>query len=190
MIVSSVLSKIIAIVSKFRYKRKLLHCGKNVTIRKADISGPHNITIDDNVYIGSYGWLFAIPLTGSICSLRIKKGCSIGRFCHICATNSIVIDENVLIAERVYLTDNLHAYEDINIPIIKQPIIQKKEVVIGEGSWLGENVCIIGAKIGKHSVIGANSVVTHDIPDYCVAVGAPAKIIKRYNFEKKEWERV
>ena len=48
-------------------------------------------------------------------------------------------------------------------------------------------MCVIGAKIGKHCVIGANSVVTKDIPDYCIAVGIPAKVIKRYDFEKKQW---
>ena len=50
---------------------------------------------------------------------------------------------------------------------------------------------IVGnVKIGKHCVIGANTVVTKDIPNYCVAVGSPAKVIKRYNFEIGEWESV
>jgi len=60
--------------------------------------------------------------------------------------------------------------------------------MIGEGSWIGTKVSIIGSvRIGKHCVIGANSVVTKDIPDFSVAVGAPAKVIKRYDFERKEW---
>ena len=65
-----------------------------------------------------------------------------------------------------------------------------RDVVIGEGSWLGEHVCVIGASIGKNCVIGANSVVTHDVPDYSIAVGVPAKVIKRYNFNSKQWEKV
>ena len=68
---------------------------------------------------------------------------------------------------------------DINTPIKEQDISIVSPVVIGEGSWLGENVCVCGASIGKHCVIGANSVVTNDIPDYCVAVGAPARVIKK-----------
>ena len=61
---------------------------------------------------------------------------------------------------------------------------------IGDGSWLGTHVVIAGnVKIGKHCVIGANSVVTKDIPDYCVAVGIPAKIIKKYNFDTCTWDR-
>lgn len=54
--------------------------------------------------------------------------------------------------------------------------------------WIGEGVCIIGAKIGKNVVVGANAVVTKDIPDYCVVVGQPARIIKRYNLQKQIWE--
>lgn len=64
-------------------------------------------------------------------------------------------------------------------------------VRIGEGSWLGTNVVVVGnVHIGKHCVIGANSVVTKDIPDYTVAAGIPCKVIKRYDFERKEWVRI
>ena len=63
-------------------------------------------------------------------------------------------------------------------------------VLIDDGTWLGTNVVVVGnVHIGKQCVIGANSVVTKDIPDYCVAAGSPAKVLKRYNFESKEWER-
>ena len=62
--------------------------------------------------------------------------------------------------------------------------------MIGTGTWLGENVCVIGAKIGKQSIIAANSVVTKDVPDYCIAAGSPAKVIKQFNFDKQAWEKV
>jgi acetyltransferase-like isoleucine patch superfamily enzyme len=91
-------------------------------------------------------------------------------------------------AEKVYISDNIHAYKDVTKPIMHQPIVHKGNVYIGDNSWIGESVSIIGANIGKHCVIGANSVVTHDIPDYCVAVGSPAKVIKRYNFDINQWE--
>ena len=65
------------------------------------------------------------------------------------------------------------------------------KVVIGEGTWLGTNVVVVGnVRVGKHCVIGANSVVTKDIPDYSVAAGIPCRVIKRYDFEKEEWVRV
>ena len=173
------------------YRKRFGFLGKDVAIsRPLSLSGAENIFVEDGVYIGSDVWLFAVALTGTTCCLKIKRGCSIGRFCHICSTQSIVIGENVLIAEKVYITDNLHSYEDVKMPVISQPIKQINNVSIGEGSWIGENVCIIGAKIGRHCVIGANSVVTKDIPDYCVAVGAPARIIKKYSFNRNTWERV
>lgn len=62
------------------------------------------------------------------------------------------------------------------------------EIIIGDGSWIGTNSVISGdVHIGKHCVIGANSVVIKDIPDYCVAVGTPAKVVKKYDFNEKKW---
>ncbi|MFD2601213.1 acyltransferase [Flavobacterium suzhouense] len=147
-----------------------------------------NISIGENVYIAYRSWLAALPLTGAEhCELIIGDGTSIGNLNHIYATKSIIIGKDVLTADKVYISDNLHGYEDVSLPIIKQPIKQIATVVIGDGCWLGENVCVIGAKIGKNCVIGANSVVTKDIPDYSVAVGSPAKVIKRYCFETNQW---
>jgi len=158
--------------------------------RPLRIDGSRNIVIGKNVVIQYRTWLAALPLTGEKkCELIIKDGAIIGHFNHIYATKSIVIEKNVLTADKVYISDNLHDYSEPNLPIKVQKIIQKDEVVLGEGSWIGENVSIIGASVGKNSVIGANSVVTHSIPDYCVAAGIPAKIIKRYNFDTKQWER-
>lgn len=154
------------------------------------IDGVHNISIGDRCIIQYKTWLAAMPLTGNKPQLVIEDGCVIGHFNHIYATKSVVLHKNVLTADKVYISDNLHGYEDVNIPIKDQPIIQNGEVEIGEGSWLGENVCVLGVKIGKHCVIGSNSVVTRDIPDYSVAVGAPAKVIKQYDFDKKEWIKV
>jgi acetyltransferase-like isoleucine patch superfamily enzyme len=179
------------IYKELYYNFLLKKLGKNsFIISPRAIDGGKNIEIGDNVYIQYKTWLAALSLTGEKeCVLKIEKGSVIGNFNHIYATKSIVIEEYVLTADKVYISDNLHGYEDINTPILRQSIIQNHEVVIGSGSWLGENVCVLGAKIGKQCVIGSNSVVTKDIPDYCVAVGAPAKIIKRYNFSTNRWEK-
>lgn len=149
------------------------------------MKGLENMSIGDDVRIANLSWIEALPLTGEECVLTIKTGVRIGHFNHIYCTKSITIEEDVLTADKVYISDNAHQYQDITLPIVKQPIKQLKEVVIGQGSWLGENVCVIGASVGKHCVIGANSVVTHDIPDFSVAVGAPARVIKRYSSEEK-----
>ncbi len=154
------------------------------------IQGSKNIFIGNKVWIKYKTWIAATPVAGDVSRLIIEDGCTIGNFNHIYSTKSVILHKNVLTADKVYISDNIHGYADVTISIKDQPIIQKGEVQIGEGTWLGENVCVIGASIGRHCVIGANSVVTKDIPDYCVAVGTPARVIKKYDFTLKEWIRV
>ena len=163
---------------------------KSSVIFPLKIEGMKNISVGDNVYIAYKSSLSAMPLTGSESPiLEIGDGTSIGNFNHIFATEKIVIGKKVLTADKVYITDNLHCYEDVTIPIIDQKIKQINHVEIGDGTWIGENVCILGVKIGKNCVIGANSVVTKDIPDYSVVVGSPAVIIKKFNITANRWEK-
>ncbi|MDY4789370.1 MAG: acyltransferase [Bacteroidales bacterium] len=183
--------KIQRLLVHYRYCRKFKEFGaKSSLVSPLRVFGPENIVIGNNVSIHHKCWLQAIPLTGGRCSLQIGDGTTIGDYNHIIATGNIIIENNVLTANGVYISDNLHEYEDINTPIKLQPIKQLKNVLIGEGCWIGEHVSIIGASIGRHSVIGANSVVTHDVPDYCVAVGIPAKVIKKYDFNLNQWIKV
>jgi acetyltransferase-like isoleucine patch superfamily enzyme len=151
------------------------------------IDGAEYISIHKSVRIKQHCWLTAMKIDGVDPDLTFGEGCSIGDFNHIAAVRSVVFGKNVLTANGVYISDNLHCYEDINTPIMFQPIRFKSPVVIGEGSWIGENACIIGAKIGKNCVIGANSVVSRDIPDYSVAVGAPARVIRRLDTKTNRW---
>lgn len=155
------------------------------------IEGRENIHIEAGVIVQRQTWLAAVPLTGAKeCRLTIGQGSVIGNFNHVYATRSIVIGKKVLTADKVYISDCSHGYQNINLAVVDQPIVQLASVVIGDGAWIGENVCVIGASIGRGSVIGANSVVTSDIPDYCVAVGIPARVIKKYNKETNTWGKV
>ena len=174
-----------AILYKLRFRR----FGWRSTVRSPlHLIGCRNIAVGNRVTVAYKAWLQALPLTGAdVCSLELQDGVTIGNFNHIIATQKVVLEKNVLTADSVYISDNFHGFEDIHVPIQNQPIVQCGEVVIGEDSWLGEHVCVLGVHIGKHCVIGANSVVTKDIPDYCVAVGAPARIIKRYDFDTSRW---
>lgn len=172
------------------YKMLLGKIGPSSRLINTQVDGYARIFIGSKVYINNAGWLACAPLTGDTnARLSIGDGCYIGRFCHIYATSKIEIGKKVLMADKVYISDNLHSYENIGLPVIDQPIKQTEAVIIGDGAWLGENVCIIGASVGKNSVIGSNSVVTKSIPDHCVAIGSPAVIIKRYNFETKQWQK-
>jgi acetyltransferase-like isoleucine patch superfamily enzyme len=155
------------------------------------IDGSECISIHKYVTIQRQTWLYAKGLADNEKpELVFNEGCAIGYFNHIAAVKSVVFGKNVLTANNVYISDNIHDYKDILRPIKSQPIKFKKAVSIGEGTWIGEHVCVIGAQIGKNCVIGANAVVTKDIPDYCVAVGVPARVVKRYNKNVHEWQSV
>jgi acetyltransferase-like isoleucine patch superfamily enzyme len=185
------IKKIIYYLFKYPFfKLQLGSIGTGSKLLQPIITGGKRIFIGKSVFIRKHTWLAAEQATGAKqCELRIGDGTYIGNFCHIYATSKIEIGSKVLIADRVYLSDNVHSYENIQIPVIDQPVKQLSHVILKDGCWLGENVCVIGASIGKNSIVGANSVVTKDIPDYCVAVGSPAKIIKRYNPSTSSWQK-
>ncbi|MDL2305398.1 acyltransferase, partial [Bacteroides sp. OttesenSCG-928-D19] len=83
-----------------------------------------------------------------------------------------------------------HNFEDVNIPIDEQGV-DTLPVVIEDDVWIGANAVILpGVTVGKHSVIAAGSVVSRSVPPYSVCAGIPAKVIKQYDFESKEWVRV
>ena len=173
------------------FKRYFKHFGYNARIlAPSGIEGIGNISIGNGVYIAQHVVLAAVGLTdGKDCILEIGDGTHIGRFNHIYATGHIRIGKHVLTANNVYISDNAHSYDAPEKPILDQPVLHKSDVEIGDGSWLGHNVCVIGARIGRNCVIGANAVVTGDIPDYSVAVGAPARVIKRYDSVARLWRR-
>lgn len=172
----------------FRFKFSGIGRG-SVIFSPMQIDNPHTIFIADNVFIAEGAWLMGGTVESGV-TLKIDKGTVIGHYSHIIATKDVVIENDVLFADKVFISDCTHNYCDITVPIINQGISFIKPVRIGAESWIGENVCICGANVGKHCVIGANSVVTKDIPDYCVAVGSPAKIIKRYDITEKRWKDV
>jgi carbonic anhydrase/acetyltransferase-like protein (isoleucine patch superfamily) len=165
------------------------HLGKGVRIVfPLRIVGSKYITLGDNITL-QYGAYVAVIKNDKTPLLEIQSGTLIGNYVHLICTQKIIIEEKVLISDKVYISDNLHKYQNTSIAILDQPLAQLNEIVIGSGSWIGENVCIIGASIGKNCVIGANSVVTKDIPDFTVAVGSPAKSIKRYCFDTTSWKK-
>ncbi|MCD6569124.1 MAG: acyltransferase [Deltaproteobacteria bacterium] len=109
----------------------------------------------------------------------------------IAARAGITIKEDVGFASNVTLQDYIHGYEDINIPIKSQPLTGEAPIHIGKGCVLGANVIVLpGVTIGEHCMIGGNAVVAHDIPAYSVAVGNPAKVVKKYDEKTGKWVRV
>jgi len=135
----------------------------------------------------SAGVLPGLPFDGD--GVRIGEGVLIGRDSGVVAHESVQIGDGVYTGHHVYITDANHGYEDTT-EIIGRQLAPPRPVVVGAGSWLGHGAIVLpGADIGRHVVIGAGSVVMGAIPDYSVAVGNPARVVKRY-VTGEGWVRV
>jgi acetyltransferase-like isoleucine patch superfamily enzyme len=114
--------------------------------------------------------------------LHIGDGVSMEYDCHIGCIDEVRIGAGVLMASRIYISDHSHGGTtagDLALPPNSRPVISKGPVIIEDDVWLGEGVAVMpGVRIGCSSIIGANAVVTHDIPPFSVAIGAPARVIK------------
>jgi len=176
-------------ITQFIYKRRFHTIGKkSIIFHPMRLDSVDSIIINENVFIAQNSWLMGCK--NKTISLEIGSRTVIGHYSHIVALNNVKIGKSVLIADKVFISDCTHNYDDISVPIMDQGVVSDKEVVIGDDSWIGENVCVLGSSIGKHCIIGANSVVTKDIPDYCIAAGIPARIIKKYDFQSGKWIKV
>lgn len=174
------------------FPKKFLFYGKNSVIdypsnipNKEFVSIGENTTILKNSRIQVYNYL-----TGENANVRIGNNCYIGTNLSILVGANVTIGNDVLIASNVLITSEDHEINpESEIPYMNQPL-NCKPVSIGDGTWIGEKVSILsGVSIGKKCVIGTNAVVTKNIPDYSIAVGIPAKIVKKYNFETHSWEK-
>ena len=145
-----------------------------------NLSGASLIHIGERVQLGSHSWLNAKDDRGSgRPTLTIGGGTHVGRFVQINAWREVVIEEDVLIADRVFITDADHKFNDIKTPILNQGDHFKGKVCLKKGCWLGIGVVIMpGVTIGRNSIVSANSVVTRDVPDYTIFAGSPARMIR------------
>jgi acetyltransferase-like isoleucine patch superfamily enzyme len=154
---------------------------RTVIMRPVRLGGEGRISVGNGVYIGAGSWLQTLPDDANrSVAIRIDDGVSVAGACVISAVRSVRLEEEVLLARNVYISDHIHRYTDTDKAILRQGVDKIRPVLIRRGAWLGQNVVVCpGVTIGRGSVVGANSVVTRDIPDYVVAAGSPARIIKQ-----------
>lgn len=149
-------------------------------------NGNKGVKITKHISLGSHVVLNAFD-GGSII---IGEGTYIGNSCRINSTTEVRLGQSVMIADNVYIADVDHNYNNINLPIIEQGFVSRGGVFIDDGAWIGCNAVIMpGVHIGKNAVIGANSLVKMDVPNYAVVVGTPAKIISSYNHLTGKYEK-
>jgi acetyltransferase-like isoleucine patch superfamily enzyme len=174
------LSRIIDILYTFSIKYCFYEFGKGSRIcPPATIYNAGKISIGKGVIIRKYAWLNVIDFSNKKEPvLKIGDYTYIGFNVQITALKEVIIDDNVLIANRVLISDTDHNYSDLDQPIISQGDRFKGKVHLKSGCWIGIGALIFpGVTVGRNAVVGANAVVTHDVPDYAVVGGVPAKVI-------------
>jgi len=158
-------------------------------VRPLRIVGARYCELGNNVTVQVGAYVAVLPIHADPPALLIGARTMIGNHAHIIVTRRVEFGEAVLTGDRLYVADNRHTYEDPECPVLDQGLTQLTDVSIGDGTWIGENVGIIGCRVGRNCVIGANSLVMRDVPDHCVVVGTPARIIKRYCPDRGGWYR-
>lgn len=147
------------------FNERYIHVGRETRF------GPH-VSLSVGMLPGQ------VPMTDPV--ITIGDRCLIGRGSGIVGHLSIEIGDDVFTGHHVYVTDQNHGYEDRMVPIGLQTM-PERPVSIGAGSWLGHGSIVLpGARIGRHVVVAAGSVVTGELPDFSVAVGAPARVVRRW----------
>ena len=192
------IKKVINYIKKSLFIKPFKYCARNSGFGNVGygdgciIKGKENISVGDNTRFGSGSEIYAY---NSHFGQKLSSCLTIGdnvratARCRITCAGKITIGNNVLIAPEVFITDHNHGMNPEHPGGYSPQPLLVKDVSIEDGVWLGQRATVLpGVIIGKHSIIGANSVVTHSIPEYCIAVGNPAKVIKRWNHITKEWE--
>ncbi len=190
-----VIEKIKNKIRYWNYKRKVgSHKGFFNISGGVIVNNPQCLHLGKGVGIGGNTFIGpVISYAGDLYTPKIIIGDNtwVGKNCSIAAINRVVIGKNVLFAGHVHITDHSHGYEDITRPIAPQKLISKGPVIIEDDCWLGFSCEILsGVHIGKHSIVAARSVVTKDVPPYSIVAGNPARVVKQYNFETEQWEKV
>lgn len=125
-------------------------------------------------------------------SLSIGNNTNIEQNVHIVCHSRVQIGRNVSITGNAAIVDVTHPFEDVDdMKKIGARIADEDSFVeIGDGAFLGYGCVVLpNVRIGTHAVIGANSVVVSDVPDYSVAAGVPAVVLKRYDWKERRWAR-
>lgn len=179
-------------------RTKLLFPNARIIRFPFDVRDKEHITIGKNFTAGrNCRFEGTADIQKGVKTLLIGDNVQVNDFVHITAGERVEIQDNVLIASKVYISDTVHGsygkhniHSDPTIPPSERPLINSP-VVIEENVWLGDGVCVLpNVTIGKGSIVGANAVVTKSIPAFSIAAGIPARVIKKYNFDSKKWENI
>jgi acetyltransferase-like isoleucine patch superfamily enzyme len=167
------------------------------------IMNPERIYFGNNVFIGPGSLLFAmshyptvsmqppdkkLPVQHFDSKIIIGNNVTATEGLQIAACREVNIGDDVMFASNVHINDGMHGYERADEPYKYQKMFRIAPIKIKRGCWIGQNVVILpGVEIGEFTIIGANSVVTRSLPKQSIAVGAPAKVVKKWDKQSQEW---
>ncbi|MFQ5786845.1 MAG: DapH/DapD/GlmU-related protein [Thermodesulfobacteriota bacterium] len=185
---------------KLFYNRIFKSVGRSVIIGKGmTIRNPHNITIGNRVAIDDYSMLDASgagekgivlgndSIISRNCVIQGKHGpvnigdkVVIGCNTVVSSITGIIVGNSVLIGGHCYMGGGRYVYDSLDVPIMDQGLCSQGPIVINDDVWIGAGTTILdGVRIGKGCIVGAGAVVTKDVPEYSVAIGVPANVIKK-----------
>ena len=175
------------IITRYKNRKTFDYLGSESYLSsKLLIKNPQYISIGRNCWIGPECRIEAWDKYQDdefYPKIILEEGVKINSKCHIGAINRIHIGKNTLLGSNVMIIDHSHgnnSFKEMSVAPSNRKLYSKGPIEIGENCWICENVCILpNVHIGKCCTIGANAVVTHDLPPYCVAAGNPSKIVKR-----------
>jgi len=179
-------------VRGFVWRRRLAAFGERSAIdAPAHVFGGHAIAIGRGVTLWRYARLEAFAAPGSAPAIEIGDGTVIQPHVHIGAVRAVRIGREVLMASHVYITDHDHDFSNPDEPVVSNQRVVVAPVSIGDRVWLGEGVMVLkGVTIGEGAIVGAASVVTKDVPPFTIAVGSPARVVRRYDRDQRAWVAV
>ncbi|WP_372384724.1 DapH/DapD/GlmU-related protein [Vibrio sp. BS-M-Sm-2] len=158
------------------------------------VRGKNNIDFGLSLTTGRYCRLDTFSTTNSRESVLVfGENCQINDSVHIAGAKSITLGNNVLIASRVFITDHQHGSysnqeQSSAFELALERRLHSKPVIIEDNVWIGEGAVILpGVKIGRNSVIGANSVVTKSVNENTIVAGNPARPIKYFDIDSEQW---
>jgi acetyltransferase-like isoleucine patch superfamily enzyme len=167
--------------------------GSSICFPVGALFGEEHIELGEGCIVGPYSTLSTGIMPGATGgrrpTLRIGDRCLIGKGSGIVTHESIELGDDIFTGHYVYITDSSHGYADVDTPIGAQ-FGEVRPVRIGDGSWLGHGTVVLpGADIGRHVAVGAGSVVIGTLPDFSIAVGSPARVVRRY-VEGEGWVHI
>jgi acetyltransferase-like isoleucine patch superfamily enzyme len=166
--------------------------------RGSRVIGTRLISVGDKLSVGRYAWIQVVLETNDRDApvIKLGRGFHASERLHISAVNQVEIGDNCLFGSCVYISDHNHGSykgEEQSHPSelpVERKLVSHGPVIIGANVWVGDNVTIVGpVRIGDGAVVGANSVVVHDVPDNVIVAGVPATIVKQFNFSAGKWEK-